>query len=447
MRPGDLLPSTRTLVQRHRVSPVTVSRALSQLAAEGLVITRPGAGSFVSERPTSSLGRQGDSDWQLVPLADRVVDANRLGYLLRPTPEGALSLSGGYPHADLMPTKALTAAAVRAVRRADVWDGPPPSGLQRLRHWFARSIGGTVNPDDVLITSGGQSALSAAFRAILPPGAPLLVESPTYLGALAAARAAGLRPVPVPMDRDGLQVDQLAEAFAATGARAIYCQPTFHNPTGTTLIDSRRDDLLAVAAAAGAFVIEDDFARWLGHDRPPPAALASRDEHGRVVLISSLTKVTSPNIRIGALVARGPVAERLRSLRLVDDFFASRLLQETVLELVESAAWPRHLKSLQSALTIRRDVLTHAVSRQLTTMSVTHVPAGGMHLWVRLQDGLDDVVVAEAAERSGVLVSPGRPFFAAEPSAPHLRLGFAAVAQVGELEDAVARLARVMVTQ
>jgi DNA-binding transcriptional MocR family regulator len=420
---------------------VTVSRALAQLASEGLVITRPGAGSFVTERVSVLSSRHGDTGWQSVPLADRVVDASRLGFLLRATPEGSLSLAAGYPHSDLMPTRALAAAVTRAARRSEVWDPPPPSGLQRLRLWIARSLGGSVDADDVVITGGGQAALSTAFRAILPPGAPLLVESPTYLGALAVARAAGLRPVPVPVDKDGLLVDQLSDAFASTGARAVYCQPTFHNPTGTVLAESRRDELLAVAAASGAFVIEDGFSRWLAHERPAPPALVSRDDHGRVVHISSLTKATSPNLRIGALVARGQVAERLRSLRLVDDFFASRLLQETVLELVESPAWPRHLKGLASALTVRRDALVRAISRDLPAVSIVQVPAGGMHLWARLPDGLDDVSVAEAAERAGVLVSAGRPFFAAEPPAPHLRLAFGGAAHPGELEEAVARLA------
>ena len=442
LQAGAVLPSTRALVERHHVSPVTVSRALAQLAAEGLVTVRPGAGSFVNERGRPAAEDRVDTSWQAVPLADRSIDASRLGFLLQPAPDGVLSLAAGYPHPDLMATGALTAAAARAARRPGVWDRPPALGLQRLRSWFARSLGGAFDADDVLVTDGGQSALSTAFRALLAPGAPVLVESPTYLGALAAARSAGLRTVPVPIDEGGLQLDKLSDAFSSTGSRVLYCQPTFQNPTGGVLANDRREGVLKLAASAGAFVIEDDYARWLSHRSPAPAPLASEDRDGRVVYITSITKPTSANLRIGAIIARGPVAERLRNLRLVDDFFASRLLQETALELLDSPAWTRHLHTLSAALSARCAATIKAVSRNLPTASIVQVPQGGMHIWLRLVDGMDDTKIAEEAERAGVLVMPGRPFYAAEPPGAHVRLSFCGVSHTRELEEAIVRLSR-----
>ena len=410
-------------------------------------MTRPGAGTFVAEQRRPVDKASVDTNWQLVPLGDRFVDASRLATILRPAPEGVISLAAGYAHPQLMPMRALTSSVSRAARRPDVWERPPPAGIRRLREWFARTSGDALTADDVLITGGGQSALSAAFRALLPPGAPILVESPTYLGALAVGRAAGLRPVPVPVDEGGVQLDMLAEAFSATGARAFYCQPTFQNPTGAVLAPERRAELLAIASAAGAFVIEDDHARLLPHEHPAPPPLASIDQQGRVVYVASLTKPTSPNLRIGALIARGPIAERLRSLRVVDDFFPSRLLQEAALELVESSAWPRHLATLSSSLTARRRCVTAAVARELPLIQVPLVPRGGMHLWLRLPDGVDDTVVAEAAERSGVLVTPGRPCFAAEPPGAYLRLTFSGVAGLPEIEEGVRRLGSAFASQ
>jgi DNA-binding transcriptional MocR family regulator len=444
LRPGDALPSSRVIVEQHHVSPVTVSRALAQLSAEGLVTIRPGAGSFVNRPSTQIAAEPRDTSWQSVPLADRTIDASRLGYLLQPTHDGVLSLAGGYPHPSLMATRSLSTAAARASRRPGVWERPPAAGLHSLRSWFSSTLGSGYTAEDVLITDGGQSALSTAFRALLPPGAPILVESPTYLGALAAARSAGLRPVPVPVDAGGIQLDELAAAFTETGSRALYCQPTFHNPTGAVLAEDRRERLLELAADAGAFVIEDDFARLLAHRPPAPAPLAAADRDGRVVYVGSLTKATSANLRIGALIARGPVAERLRNLRLVDDFFASRLLQETALELLESPAWSRHLQALSLALRTHCSVMVHSISRHLPTTSVPAVPAGGMSLWLRLRDGLDDSDVAAAAERAGVLVMPGRPFYAAEPAGSHLRLSFSGVGDVRGVEDAIIRLSKAM---
>jgi DNA-binding transcriptional MocR family regulator len=429
-------------MERHRVSPVTVSRALALLAAEGLVVTRPGSGTYVAERH-ATVAEPADFGWQAVALGDRTIDASGVRALLTPPYEGTIPLSGGYLPASLRPVRALATAMARAARRPDAWDVPPLAGIMELRTWFARAVGGDVTPADVLITSGGQDGLTTVLRALLPPGAPVLVESPTYLGALAAVRAAGLHAVPVPFDHEGVRPDLLADAFAVTGSRVFYCQPTFHNPTGAVLSAPRREQVLAVARAAGAFVVEDDYARQLAIDTTPPAPLVSRDEDGRVVHIASLTKATAPSLRIAAVTARGPVAERIRASRLVNAFFPARPLQEAALELVSSPGWSRHLTALRAALRRRRDVLAGAVARELPDTGVTR-PAGGVHLWLRLPDGIDDVALTEAALRAGVLVSAGRPFYPAEPPGPRLRLTYCAPATEAELIEGVRRLAQVL---
>ncbi len=439
LRPGARLPSSRTLTATHQVSPVTVSRAIGLLAAEGLVVARPGSGTYVAERSRPSPHRPADYGWQAVPLADRTVDSAGVVSLLSPPPDGVIALSGGYLAPGLQPVRALSTAAARAVRRPNSWERPPLAGVWELREWFARASGGDVTPGDVTITGGGQAAVTLVLRALLPPGAPLLVESPTYLGALACARAAGLRPVPVPVDGDGIRPDLLAEAFAATGARAVYCQPTFHNPTGAVLSADRRDQVLDVARAAGAFVIEDDFARHLAIAPPPPPLIAA-DREGRVVHIASLTKVTSPSLRIAAVIARGPVAERVRSAQLVDSFFVARPLQETAAELVGAPAWPRHLHAVSEALRTRRDALTAALA-SFGLEPALH-PRGGLHLWMPLPGGTDDVALASAALRAGVLVSAGRPYFPAEPTGAYARLSYGSAATEVELTEGAARFAQ-----
>ncbi|MET9646082.1 PLP-dependent aminotransferase family protein [Streptomyces syringium] len=451
---GEKLPSSRALVDRFRVSPVTVSRALAALAAEGLVVTRPGAGAFRAV-PHGPAVRLGDTSWQQVALSvetpgesvPRSVDASGVLATLSEPPPGVIELNGGYLHPTLQPERALAAALARAGRRPGAWGRPPVEGVGELRAWFARQISGpagTVNASDVLITAGGQSALTAALRALAPPGAPVLVESPTYPGMLAAARASGLRPVPVPADERGVRTDLLAEAFAASGARVFVCQPLFQNPTGAVLADERRGEVLRVAREAGAFVIEDDFARRLAHeDAPPlPPTLAADDPDGIVVHVCSLTKATSASLRVGALAARGPVLDRLRAIQVVDSFFVPRPVQEAALELVGSPAWPRHLRNIAAQLRTRREALLTALARELPGLTVEFVPPGGYHMWLRLPDGTDESALVAAALRAGVALAAGRPYFSAEPPAPHLRLSFAAVAGPAELAEGVSRLRR-----
>lgn len=449
---GEKLPSSRALVERFRASPVTVSRAVAQLAAEGLVVTRPGSGAFRAHPPTGARPAA-DTSWQEVSLngdggpevVPRTVDASGLLVTLTPPPTGVVEFNGGYLHSSLQPERAMAAALARAGRRPGAWSRPPTDGLTELRAWFAREIGPAFTAADVLITAGGQSALATALRALAQPGAPVLVESPTYPGMLAAARAAGLRPVPVPMDADGVRPDLLAAAFAATGARVLVCQPLFHNPTGTVLADARRGEVVRIAREAGAFVVEDDFARHLVHDDagPLPAALAADDPDGVVVHVCSLTKATSPSFRVGALAARGPVLERLRAIQVVDSLFVPRPLQEAALELVGSPAWGRHLRSVSAELRIRRTAMVAELRRELPGLALPHIPVGGGYLWVRLPDagaGADESAMVAAALRAGVAIAPGRPYFCAESPSPQVRLSFVAVAGLAEITEGVRRL-------
>lgn len=414
--PGDRLPSVRELMTRHRAGPATVQRAIASLAARGLVEARPGRGTFVADRGTAP---QADPSWQTVALGARAIDADALEGLLRPPAPGAYVLSSGYLPPDLQPVAALGAALARAGRRPGAWDRVPLEGITGLRTYFASAVGASVG--DVLICSGAQAGLAAAMRGLVAPGGPVIVEAPTYLGALAVARAQGLQPVPVPADARGIRPDLLADALARTGSRLVYLQPHLANPHGATLAPERRAEVLEAVRAAGAFVLEDDAFRELSFGSAPPP-LFTEDPDGHVVHVRSLTKPASPGLRISAVVARGPALARLRAARIVEDLYVPGPLQEAALDFVGAPAWRAHLRRLRRILRERRDALAAA----LGDLRPARLPDGGMNLWVPLPAGTDDRELAVRAAAAGVIVSPGRPFFAAEPTGPHLRLTFAA---------------------
>ncbi len=441
--PGSRLPSVRELTARHQASPVTVAEAVRQLVAQGVIEARPGKGTFVAVPPDDP--GVPDLSWQTVALGARPPGDEEMQALLALPPAGALLLSGGYLEPGLQPAAALGAALTRAARQPASWQRGPVEGREDLRAWFARETGAGLHADDMVICPGGQAALSTALRALSAPGDTVLVESPTYLGALAAARAAGLRVVPVPADADGVRPDQLAAAFARTGARLFYCQPLYANPHGATLAGHRRAEVAAAVRAAGAFLIEDDYARDLTIDGEAPPPLAADDPDGHVVYLRSLTKSAAPGLRVAAIGARGPAGARLRAARLLDDFYVAGPLQQAALEFVTSPAWTRHRRALRSALRDRRESLLAALRRHLPELVPPTVPRGGLHLWARLPDGTDDVALATAAAAEGVTVFPGRPWYAAERPAPHLRLTFAA-APPAHHDEAVTRLARALRT-
>ncbi|MBM2615932.1 PLP-dependent aminotransferase family protein [Actinoplanes sp. LDG1-06] len=436
---GSRLPSVRDLTARHHASPVTVAAAIRALVREGVVEARPGQGTYVAARPGDHADpARGDLSWQTVALGARRSGEEELQALLAVPPAGAIALSGGYLDPELQPSAALGAALARAARQPGAWLRGPAEGRAELRAWFARDLG--LRADDMVICPGGQAAISTTLRALAAPGDTLLVESPTYLGALAAARAAGLVVVPVPADAEGVRPDQLRAAFTRTGARLFYCQPLHANPTGATLAAHRRSEVLDAVREAGSFLIEDDYARDLTIDGTAPPPLAAGDADGHVVYLRSLTKPAAPGLRIAAIGARGPAGARLRAARLLDDLFVSGPLQQAALELVTSPAWDRHRRALRRELRARRDALLAALRRHLP-LHDGPVPDGGLHLWVRLDPDLDDTAVATAAAAHGVIVFPGRPWFAAEPPAPHLRLTYAA-SPPELMDEAVQRLKR-----
>ncbi|MEU7869411.1 PLP-dependent aminotransferase family protein [Dactylosporangium sp. NPDC049140] len=439
--PGTRLPTVRELTARHQASPITVTRAIRALAAEGVLDTQPGRGTFVAARAAAKPAS--DLSWQSIALGPRPAGEDALQALLAVPRPGAIALSSGYLDEDLQPLGALGAALVRAARQPASWQRGPVEGREDLRAWFARAAGGALRAEDLVICPGGQAALSTAFRALAAPGDTVLVESPTYLGALAAARAAGLRVVPVPADDAGVRPDLLAAALRRTGARLFYCQPLFANPHGATLVPGRRAAVLAEMRAAGAFLLEDDYARDLAIDADPPPPLVADDRDGHVVYLRSLTKSAAPGLRVAAIGARGPAGARLRAARVLDDFFVTGPLQQAALDFVTSPAWPRHLRALRAALRTRRDALLDAVRRHLPALDPPSVPRGGLHAWLRLPDGTDDVAVTTAAAALHVVVFPGRPWYAAEPDAPHLRLTFAA-APPALLDEGVHRLAQAL---
>jgi DNA-binding transcriptional MocR family regulator len=385
-----------------------------------------------------------DYGWQAITLGGRGVDAGGLDLVLAIPEEGIISLLGGFPGASLLPAGLLAAAGARAARKPSSWSRLPLAGLDDLRAWFARDVGNGLTESDVLVTSGGQSALSIVFRALGRQGDPVLVESPTYVGALAAARAAGLDPVPVAVDPEGIRVDYLEATLRRTRARLVVLQPTCANPHGAVLSPERREVVHELAERFGAFVVEDEYARDLVYEQPAPPPLISGDRNGHVVYVRSLTKSTAPGLRVAGLIARGPARERLQSAWIVNDFFVSGLLQQTALEVVTSPAWQRHLRMLRRELVLRRDTLIAALAEHLPAWRPFCKPLGGLALWVELPEGTpDDEALVRSARTAGVGLVPGSLWFAAEAPGRFIRLSYAA-AGVPELEEAARRLARAL---
>lgn len=424
--PGARLPSTRQLVTRYSASPVTVQKALRALAAQGLTESRPGVGTFVR---TVRAARASDFGWQTAALGS-ARPRPRFSTALRSAPNDVISLHSGFPDESLLPQRLVRSAFTRAARSSAVLERAPAAGSPELQSWFATELAdatpaGITPPlaSDVIVTPGSQSGLNAVFRALVGPGEPLVMESPTYWGAILAAAQAGVRIVPVPTGPDGPDPADLDRALAETGARACYVQPTFANPTGAHWSPDLAGRILDIARERGAFVIEDDWA----HDfaiTGEATPLAASVDSGHVVYLRSLTKSVSPAVRVAAVVARGPARDRILADVQAESQYVSPLLQAVALDVVTQPGWRTHLRGLRDQLASRRDLLVRALHAHAPDAEVTAVPAGGLNLWVRVPDTIDlPRLVRECADR-GVIVAAGDEWFPAEPTGNFLRLNY-----------------------
>lgn len=424
---GARLPSSRALCAEHGVSPVTVAKAVRTLAALGLVESRPGVGTFVRLVRTP---RPSDHGWQTAALGAPHGRLSRTSGTQRAVPPDAIGLHSGYPARELLPERLVRAAITRAARTEAALTRAPADGLPELRAWFATELAAVapvgVTPAtarDVLILPGSQSGLSSIFRAVVGAGRPLLVESPTYWGAILAAAQAGVDLVPVPSGPRGPDPDDVARAFEQTGARTFYAQPTYANPTGAQWSEQLRLDVLGIVRQHGAYLVEDDWAHDLAIDTEP-SPVAALDDDGHVVYLRSLTKSVSPSLRVAAVVARGPVRERILADRGATSMYVSGLLQAAALDVVTQPAWRSHLRSVRTQLRARRDLLVDALREHVPDALLEHVPSGGLNLWPRMPDGTDLAQLARECEVRGVLVAPGDEWFPAEPAGPYVRLNF-----------------------
>lgn len=412
---------------RYGASPVTVQKAMHALAALGLVESRPGVGTFVRHlRPR----RAADYGWQTSALGAPAAKLPVVQATQRSAAPDAISLHSGYPDRELLPERLVRAALNRAARADCALTRSPIRGIPELQAWFAAELGAGAPADvspptarDVLVLSGSQSGLSSIFRAVVGPGEPLLIESPTYWGAKVAAAQAGVTLVPVPVGPAGPDPEDLDRAFRQTGARAFYAQPTYANPTGIQWSPQRGDEILAVVRRHGAFLVEDDWAHDLGIDSDP-RPVAARDDGGHVIYLRSLTKSVSPALRVAAVVARGPVLERIVADRAAESMYVSGLLQAASLDVVSQPAWKAHRRGLRHQLRERRDLLIESLRVHAPGTSLERVPAGGLNLWLRLADGTDLDRLVRDCEAGGLVIAAGDDWFPAEPAGRFIRLNY-----------------------
>ncbi|GJH08860.1 PLP-dependent aminotransferase family protein [Caballeronia novacaledonica] len=380
--------------------------------------------------------------WQLSERA-RKLTSSAIREILKVTerPE-VISFAGGLPSPATFPVEEMRHASERILRDqpAAALQYSATEGYMPLREWVAArySVNGAhIRPTQVLITTGSQQALDLLGKTLVDPGSRVLVETPTYLGALQSFSLFEPHYVQVPTDESGLIPEALDAALTAD-ARLLYAQPNFQNPTGRRLPLERRRALAAFAQKAPFPVIEDDPYGALDYAGAPlPTLLSMAPEH--IVHLGSFSKVLAPGLRVGYIIAPEELHFKLVQAKQATDLHTPSLTQRIVYEVVKDGFLDRHVPTIRALYRDQCEAMLHALERHMPAGVEWNRPEGGMFVWVKLPQHINSMKLLEQAIAQNVAFVPGGPFFANEAEHNTMRLSFVTVPPA-TIDEGVAKL-------
>ena len=356
---------------------------------------------------------------------------------------GIISFAGGLPSSKTFPVTEFAAACAevlgtdgRAALQYAASEGYGP-----LTQMVADRLPWDVDPAQVLITTGSQQGLDLVAKVLLDEGSRMLVETPTYLGALQAFTP--MEPVidSVASDDEGVVIADL-RAKVGTGAnkaRFLYVLPNFQNPTGRTMSEARRAALSATAAELGLPLIEDNPYGDLWFDKEPPAPLTARNPEGSIYL-GSFSKILAPGLRMGFLVAPKAIYPKLLQAKQAADLHSPSFNQRLITTVMQGGFLDRHIPTIRALYKTQRDAMLEALAKDMPADVTWNTPSGGMFLWARLPEGMNAQTLLPLAVEKGVAFVPGAAFYNDHADPRTMRLSFV-TPNVDEIRTGVAALA------
>ena len=352
---------------------------------------------------------------------------------------GIISFAGGLPSPRTFPVSAFSAACEKVLRE----DGhaalqySASEGYAPLREMVANMLPWNVDPALVLITTGSQQGLDLIAKVLIDEGSRVLVETPTYLGALQAFTP--MEPEIVSVASDGGGVDMADLTAKAAGARFFYVLPNFQNPTGRTMPEARRAALCLEAARLGLPLVEDNPYGDLWFDTPPPLPLTARNPEGCIYL-GSFSKVLAPGLRLGFMVAPASIFPKLLQAKQAADLHSPGFNQRLIAEVMKDGFLDSHVPTIRALYKSQLGAMLAAMTREMPEGVEWNTPAGGMFLWVRLPEGMNAIELLPRAVERNVAFVPGWAFYAGQADARTLRLSFV-TSSVAQIDIGIAALA------
>ncbi|ELE9740664.1 PLP-dependent aminotransferase family protein [Enterobacter kobei] len=448
---GKALPASRALATSLNVSRDTVEAAYSSLHAEGFIERQTGRGSFVSssarflkprirQHPPTAETRKA----KLSARGKVIYESGGIREFSTPRP-----LAPGIPETRLFPIPTWERLQRQVLKEYQhkILEQSPPQGMERLRRAIAEYVnlerGTRASAEQVIVLTSSQQALALCSHVLLDNGESIVIEDPTYQGAHKAFKAAGLHPVPVPLDEKGISVDALNSLTEP--ARAIYLTPSHQYPTGVTLSLDRRLAVIDWANRHAAWIIEDDYDSEFHYEGKPMACLQGLDAYNRTIYIGTFTKSLFPGLRIAYMIVPSELTEPFTMARTLMDGHTASITQLTLAKFLEGGHFGAYIRKMRNVYVARRDKLASLMDEYLSDYVVYATPAGGMQMPCHLRHGLSEKDIAAAARRADIDILGLTGLYAGSPVSTGFLMGFAAYTE-REIEDAVKKLAAIFLS-
>ena len=456
LRPGQRVPSTRALAAELGVSRIPVLNAFEQLHAEGYLQTFVGAGTCVaSSIPQETIAPAPGKSTRKVSRSHYRKGTRKIsqGSSAAKSTAGQawLKLSGAFrmhlPALDHFPIDVWSRLVARNVRKAtkELMAYGDPMGYAPFREAIAEYLGAVravrCDPSQVMVVAGSQQGLQTSASVLLNPGDSVWMEEPGYPGAHQAFATVGARLIPVPVDDEGLNVEEGIRRCPK--ARAVYITPSHQYPMGTTMSATRRMQLLNWASRAGAWIIEDDYDSEYRFGIHPIGSLQGLDSDARVIYVGTFSKVMFPALRLGYLVIPADLVHAFSVHREAMDIFSSTLYQAVMTDFIKEGHFVRHVRRMRNLYTERCHALEESLRAEMGAMMEIVSADAGMHLVGLLPPGMHDVTISQKAAENSISAMPLSNCYLKRPSRPGLVLGYGA-SDRAQIQHGVRILSRVL---
>ncbi len=440
---GSVLPPQRVLAKCFGVNRSTIVSALDELCSYGILEGQTGKGTVVTSNTWSVLMSTAPPDWgnylkagafqENVPAIQVI---NKLEFK-----KDIIRLGTGELSPDLFPSEMMREIFQRLPHRIPSLNYLEPLGLLELRQELSKRLeiqGINADPSSILITSGSLQALQLISVGMLKPGSVVYTESPSYLKSLQVFPSAGMKLSGVPMDEDGILYWNITANSKKLDDSLLYTIPTFHNPTGALMSEARRQELIRFCASNRLPIIEDNAYGELWLDEEPPMPLKTKDHHGMILYLGTISKTLAPGLRIGWLVGPESVVERLGDVKMQVDYGASSISQWALAELFSGEFYDKYLKDLRSKLKYRRDSALSLLNQYFKDIADWDTPKGSFYIWLRLKGKVPVDKLFQMMLKEHILINPGNVYGFGKNQA--IRLSYAYASEL-ELEIGIKKLA------